>query len=386
MARLRAWGRAQVLFASCLLVRQVLQLSRMTRTTRLMAREPTTELTVDHVVIPCFEESQTAPATAAFFEQCYPTVTVTFLVAANEDDQATANALRESRIAMFVVSGDDHSKAALVNAFASVADAPFALYDVDSAPTSLPCRPLVGSEVVQQLSFYRPRRNAGSLWEGVALNQTRWALSFEANNARRSHGWYLVGHGLAIDPQLLRRQPFRRDIHGEDLELGYRLSYGGGRIRIDFGGFDRAEVPTSFDELIEQSSRWFIGEVAALEQVLKRYGLRLGLLVRVAGLGYWLLGPLGLAVVFVTSVRRRCWLALIALLLAAGIDAASYLRLNRWLATRGMPTAPTPVGLVGFWLKPVLFSLGAIRASTRYRFGFSSRGPKKARHDSYSPR
>ena len=383
MANLSKASNAQVLFACYLLMRQARQLLRMNRTLHLMQHDPGTEPWVDHVVIPCFEESATAPDTATFFQRHHPSVRVTFLVAAAESGQSTAVALREARAEVVTISGDDHSKAALINAFARLTEAPFALYDADSTPTSLPIRPSSEVEVVQQLSHYHHNKNADGFWGGVALNQTRWSFSFEANNARRRHGWYLVGHGLAIYPELLRRQPFLSGIHGEDLELGYRLSYCGGQIRVDVSGIDHAEVPTSVEELIEQSSRWFIGEVSALRQVVGRYGFKSHLLMRICGLGFWLLGPPCLVAVVAASLRYRRWVALVALSLAAGVELASFRRLNKWLEAEGLSPARKLSSLVGYWVKPALFSLGGFRAITRYHLGYSSRGPKKARQDSH---
>ena len=112
-------------------LRQVRQLLRMTRTTTAHGKRPSTEPTVDDVAIPCFEESETAPAAAAFFEQRHPTVKTIFL--SPTDDRADCDrCCTESGQAVFVVLGDDHSKAALSTPTRAWPMPSFALYDVDS--------------------------------------------------------------------------------------------------------------------------------------------------------------------------------------------------------------------------------------------------------------
>ena len=387
MATRPAADTVPLVLACWLFLRQARRLRQLHRTIRLLDGSPQTEPTIKQVVIPCFEESEAAPITAAFFNSRYPETPVTFLVSAAEPQQATTVALRNHPVEVELVAGSNHTKAALVNAFSSHAESPFALYDADSAPVTLPAQPAFPTEVIQQLALYIPPSGAGAFWRGVGLNQSRWALSFEASNSQRRHGWYLVGHGVAIHPALLREHPFHPDImHGEDLELGYRLSYLGVRLRIDYSGVDHCEVPTGIDELIEQSARWFIGEVGALSQSVRRFGPRPRLLLRFCGLGYWVVGPAWLAALVATSVRRRRWSTLVVLIAASNLELMSFTRLNNWFEARGLPTARNASGLAGYFVKPAIFSLGALRAFIRYRLGYAASSPRKARNGPRSMR
>ena len=363
-----------------LLLRQLLLFVRLQRTFRLVKAAGPTSRTVDHVAVPCFCEHEVAAKAAAFFDHRFPGAECTFLV--SPADRGTVAALRDCDARVFEVETDGHTKAELINGFAKGLDCSIAVYDVDSLPDSLPRAPLTDRDVVQQLSIYWPRGRSSRVWEGVALNQTRWSLSYEASGSRRRHGWYLVGHGVALHPEMLRREPFHAGIHGEDLELGYRLSYAGYRLDIDYSGFDHAECEKTIQGSVEQASRWFIGEAAALTNVTQRVGVRRHLVLRLLGLGFWLGGPLGVVWLLVRATGRRRISDIGLLFVAAGIDVASYTALAGWLARRGTGDGPSLAGLMGFWLKPVLFSVGALRGLTKYRMGRSIRGPQKAQHRS----
>ena len=365
--------------AAGIAARQVLRLLQLNRTLRSMSLGPDAERRVQHAVIPCFGESDTAPDTAMFFRQQHPDVEVTFVTAASEDQQATASALRGVGAETVIVSGADCCKAGLVNAFAGTANQPFVIYDADSAPTAVPVQPVNKTEVVQQLSVYSPPPGAAQFWRGVGMNQTRWGFSFEASNSRKRHGWYVVGHGLAMWPELLRDEPFMTGIHGDDLELGYRLSYLGAHVRLDYSSVDRCGIPTRVDEFVDQASRWFIGDVTGIRKAIQRHGLRPRLVLRAFGPVCWWLRPPGLAVLSVAALRGKDRKVLLALVCAGLAEATSFLRLNGWLSANGLSAARIPSGFAGFLAKPVLSSWGAFRAVWRYRLGTAPNGPAKAR-------
>jgi hypothetical protein len=275
--------------------------------------------------------------------------------------------------------GRDPSKAALLNEYARTADTAFAIYDADSSPTAMPAVPRSETEVVQQLSIYSAPPGATDFWRGVALNQTRWSFAQEAHALRRSSGWYLVGHGLAVSADLLRAEPFRGGIHGEDLELGYRLSYSGYSARIDPNGVDCAGIPVGWSEFVEQAARWFIGDSTAVAVSIRGFGLRPRLILRACGLCFWLIGPI---VVLVLCAPRAVLEERVANLMLAGsllLDAASFAELNAWLRRNELPSARSWMALLGFFAKPGLSSLGALKGIVVYRFGTADAGPPKAR-------
>jgi hypothetical protein len=372
------------LLSAALLIRQARRLRQLDRTLSSLDLSSSGSERVSHVVIPCHQESDVAAKTASFFRRHHPDVVVHFL-SSREDRTSTAAALRAVGAEVTVFEARDPSKAALVNEYAKTACSAFAVYDADSAPTAMPAIPSSENQVVQQLSVYHALPGSTAFWRGVALNQTRWSLAHEAHALRQTSGWYLVGHGLAVRAGLLRREPFRTGIHGEDLELGYRLSYSGVKVWIDPSGVDCAGIPVSKAEFVEQAARWFIGDSTAVVLATRGCGLRPRLVLRVCGLCFWLVGPVIVIALCVSWTFSRDRVALLTLLASSLCEAASFAKLNGWLRRNDLPCATSWTALVGFLAKPGLSSLGALKAVVVYRFGTADAGPPKSRQRQREP-
>jgi hypothetical protein len=266
----------------------------------------------------------------------------------------------------------DGSKGALINALVASGGlddtTTVTVYDADSRPTGL--RHAVGADrpVSQQLSLYRASPHAGPFWQGCAANQTAWALGYEHRRLKRSRTHYLVGHGLTIDVEELRRWPLRPGLPGEDLLLGYQLSAAGRRTAVS-PALDVAGIPESVPEFVRQSGRWFAGEVSALGAVARTASPspRLVALLagRTLGLLFWLVGPwLTLAAAATLARGPRP--------LRACAVAAAACRVAQWRATERAdpPGADGPLAaaarLAGFNAKPALASVGALWALGRH--------------------
>ncbi len=322
----------------------------------------------EHIVIAVRAESpELLMGTVAHLCGLAPTIPIT--IVSPEDRPAEWQAPPQVQFIRFECDG---SKGALVNALVAsgVLDdtTRVTIYDADSRPTGL--RHAAGADrpASQQLSLYRAPPHAGPFWQGCAANQTAWALGYEHRRLKGSRTHYLVGHGLTINVEELRRRPLRPSLPGEDLLLGYQLSVAGCRTAVSPAA-DVAGIPETVPEFVRQSGRWFAGEVSALAAVARTASpsSRLVTLLagRTLGLLFWLVGPWLILPAAATLARG-------SRLLKACAVAAALCRVARWLATEqrdtprvGGPLAPA-LRVVGFNAKPVLASVGALWALSRH--------------------
>lgn len=252
------------------------------------------------------------------------------------------------------------------------------IYDVDSRPTQS-LRSRTHCPVVQQTSIYTVEspEAAFGFWNGVSDSQSFWALSYERLALKYLPYFYLVGHGLQIDVGLLKKFPFRRELPGEDLLLGYQLSLA--RIRPCLSeGYDVAYQPTSIVEYMRQSSRWFLGEVTALASAgtgVRAVYLRV---FRAAGLAFWLFSPMLYTVALFNVESPILWIV-------AGLS----LRMTAWVSIvarkkthANANTWRLDLRLIGFFCRPLVNSMAGIYGIVRYLFSpfFASHMPKASRN------
>lgn len=322
----------------------------------------------EHVVIAArAERPELLMATAQHLGRLAPTIPVTIV-----STEGKPEGWRAPRQVRYLRLDCDGSKGALINALVASGELDdttrVTIYDADSRPTGLRHAADGDRPVSQQLTLYRASPQAGEFWQGCAANQTAWALGYEHRRLKGSRTHYLVGHGLTIEVEELRRRPLRSTLPGEDLLLGYELSAAGYRTAVS-PATDVAGIPETVQEFVRQSGRWYAGEVSALEAVARTASPspRLVALLtgRTLGLMFWLVGPwLILAAAATLPHGSRS--------LRACAVAAVAARVARWRATerRDTPGVDDPLAaairLAGFNAKPALASIGALWALSRH--------------------
>jgi hypothetical protein len=261
---------------------------------------------------------------------------------------------------LFVSATDSESKGALINDFVRSShlgdDVFLTIYDADSRPTTVRHRASRSRPVSQQSSIYRPEDPDLAYWAGFAMNQTLWARSYEHNALVDGSCYYLVGHGLTAQLSVLRSQPFREDLPGEDMLLGYQLSLRGVLPAIS-PGTDIAEISVRATDHMRQGGRWFVGELTALAEVSRVHGPTTLVVRRMAGLAFWLAGPLVVAWIVRVAMRADQGKTRILVCIAAGTRSAMFLRLAHDSRMHGShPDTPLDgvMAAIGFATKPML--------------------------------
>jgi cellulose synthase/poly-beta-1,6-N-acetylglucosamine synthase-like glycosyltransferase len=330
----------------------------------------------NHIIVAAHgEDPSLIEATLGHLRKLAPEVPITVLTT-NSAPPISSQVTNTYQVALPTV---DPSKGALINAFVAsgtLGDGTVCIYDADSRPTSVRHNRLDHPVVSQQLSIYTlpPRQGRGNwlsgFWSGCATNQTGWALGYE-RRAFGSQCFYLIGHGLTLDSAYLGDTPFAEGVPGEDILLGYTTAINGIRVAIS-PGLDVAEAPDDLPEFIRQSGRWFMGEWCSLRAVTapgSHRWVRLRLLgERHAALTFWLVGPPIIVVVGVIAVLSRARWGLLTLFLV---------RVGRWSATERLESRYRRTSghclarLVGFNVKPLLASVGAVWGIVR--FGLTDR-------------
>lgn len=215
----------------------------------------------DTIVIPVLDCPSLACAAFEHFRQLGRPV----FVGSARDHLGTVEALRTAGAHVIVAPSRHVGRAAQVKwALESLPHTEWvSIYDVDSRPSAHSLRyfasgqPSDSVDVIARLSTYETGLGRG-FFDGLALRQAWWSLTFERSMWSRRRFWYLVGHGVSVKWSTLARYLDVTCIV-DDLALGYDLSSSGHVVRI---GVDRdvALAADTAHQLINQAARWFIGE------------------------------------------------------------------------------------------------------------------------------
>jgi cellulose synthase/poly-beta-1,6-N-acetylglucosamine synthase-like glycosyltransferase len=176
----------------------------------------------------------------------------------------------------------------------------YSIFDIDSRPELQIfsyIRSEWGDEVYQAPTlFTKGYSSASSLSKGNSLFQSRRVLSYEIPALLNGDFTYLVGHGLTVRKDILKKYPFPTETLTEDLVYGYRLGLKNIKA-TPVPYFDISEVPKNPIQNSLQTGRWFTGDLTFIAYVDWKLSDIGKLFFRYLHIFEWLLGSF--AVLFV---------------------------------------------------------------------------------------
>lgn len=311
-----------------------IQLSIRFLQTKKMARLGNMGLTI---LIPVYDEASIIGETVQYFEHLISSlqgIRVIFVTTAREGTSyanKTYRAIKEaiSSPKISIYQSRAHGKAAqlneAINRMKHVNNHYIAIFDADSRPSVDGIRYVMRDPepalVYQMFSSYCADGQP-LLARANALFQTRWTLAYELPTILKNYSAgkicllaYCVGHGLIIESTYAKKNPFPTYSLTEDLAFGYRLSFANVLIKpVPY--FDTCTVPYSLSDNIQQSARWFAGELLLYKEYLaSKNGGLWKTLHRYAILSQWILGPPVLFVVGFWAIRQPLLFTLLLLFL-----------------------------------------------------------------------
>jgi cellulose synthase/poly-beta-1,6-N-acetylglucosamine synthase-like glycosyltransferase len=144
------------------------------------------------------------------------------------------------------------------------------IFDIDSKPDLRVFEHVSryeNSQILQMPTlFFEEFENNSFYGKGSAIYQSRRVLAYEIPSLLKGDFSYLVGHGLFIRKDILKKIGFNEETLTEDLIFGYSAHLKDFDIKpLPF--FDTSSTPKSIWETTKQASRWFIGDLTFVKYV-----------------------------------------------------------------------------------------------------------------------
>ncbi|MBE9003393.1 glycosyltransferase [Nostoc sp. LEGE 12447] len=201
----------------------------------------------------------------------------------------------------------------------------YGIFDADSLPDIRGFEYLLTDNsddvIYQMFSVYSTNcKNLNLFNKASAVFQTRWTMSYELSAAienyihkKVSHFSYTIGHGLFVRKDYMENNPFSSGILAEDILFGYTAISKGICIKpIPF--FDYCSSSSSLSIHVQQSARWYAGDLFSLLKVMKHSIKNRDIkyitlqLKRLFHILQWSFGPLIISLVIVLSLsNQKIW-------------------------------------------------------------------------------